>query len=141
MHELQFPASAQELRKDHQPFPGYRSRHGVSSLGGGNGVGKRLIHLPVGGAVGQDKDILGSAFHLAAYGDDVEPAPFLSLPMLKLEIPFALLPAEQPFQIVFVALRETIREQRCQNTGILPDFSPRDAQQPPDVRLCLERNR
>ena len=111
----------------------------VGSLGRCNGIRKCLIHLPVGGAVGQDKDILGSALYLAAYGDDVEPAPFLSLPMLKLEIPFALLPAEQPFQIVFVALRETIRVQRCQNTGILPDFSPRDAQQPLDVRTDIIR--
>ena len=111
----------------------------VGGLGSGNGIGKRLIHLLVGGAVGHDKDILGSALHLAAHGDDVEPAALLGLPMLKLEIPFALLPAEQPFQIVFVALRETIRVQRCQNTGILPDFSPRDSQQPLNVRADIIR--
>ena len=41
----------------------------VGGLGGSNGIGKRLIHLLVGGAVGHDKDVLGSALHLAAHGD------------------------------------------------------------------------
>ena len=105
----------------------------VGSLGRCNGIRKRLIHLPVGGAVGQDKDILGPALYLAAHGDVMEPAPLFGLPMIKLEIPFALLPAEQSFQKVLVAIRVILRVQRCQSTGILPHFFPRDAQQPFDV--------
>ena len=105
----------------------------VGSLGRCNGIRKCLIHLPVGGAVGQDKDILGPALYLAAHGDVMEPAPLFGLPMLKLEIPFALLPAEQSFQKVLVAIRVILRVQRCQSTGILPHFFPRDAQQPFDV--------
>ena len=111
----------------------------VGRLGSSNGIGKRLIHLPIGGAVGQDKDILGSALHLAAHGDDVEPAPFLSLLMLILLIPFALFPAEKPFQKVFAMSRSVFRVQPIQNMDILPDFSPRDAQQTLDVRTDIVR--
>ena len=52
----------------------------VGSLGRCNGIRKCLIHLPVGGAVGQDKDILGPALYLAAHGDVMEPAPLLWSP-------------------------------------------------------------
>jgi len=106
----------------------------VGGLGSSNGIGKRLIYLPVGGAVGHDKDVFGSALHLAAHGNDVEPAPLPGFQMHILIIPFALLPAEKPFQIVFIAFRVILRVQRCQNTGILPDFSPWDTQQPLNVR-------
>jgi len=109
----------------------------VGGLGGGNGVGKRLIYLLVGGAVGQDKDILGSALYLAAHSDVMEPAALFGLPMFILRIPLALFPAEQPFQIVLVAVRVILWVQRCQNTGILPDFSPRDAQQPLNIRADI----
>ena len=106
----------------------------VGGLGGSNGIGKRLIYLLVGGAVGHDKDVLGSALHLAAYGDDVEPAALFRFQMLKLEIPFPLLSAEKPIQKVFALLRGA---QLVQSEGILPDFSPRDAQQPLDVRADI----
>jgi len=109
----------------------------VGSLGCSNGIGKRLIYLFVGGAVGHDKDVFGSALHIAAHGNDVEPAPLPGFQMRILIIPFALLPAEKPFQIVFIAIRGVLRVQRCQNTGILPGFSPRDAQQPLDVRADI----
>ena len=109
----------------------------VGSLGGSNGIGKRLIYLFVGGAVGHDKDVFGSALHIAAHGNDVEPAPLPGFQMRILIIPFALLPAEKPFQIVFIAIRGVLRVQRCQNTGILPDFFPRDAQQPLDIRADI----
>ena len=109
----------------------------VGGLGGSNGIGKRLIYLFVGGAVGYDKDVLGSALHLAAHGNDVEPAPLPGFQMHILIIPFALLPAEKPFQIVFIAIRGVLRVQRCQNTGILPDFFPRDAQQSLDIRADI----
>ena len=39
--------------------------------------------------------------------------------------------------IVFVALRVILRVQHCQNTGILPDFSPRDAQQTLNIRADI----
>ena len=109
----------------------------VGGLGGGNRVGKRLIHLFISGAVGQDKDILGSALYLAAHSDVMEPAALFGLPTLILRIPLVLLPAEQPFQIVLVAVRVILWVQRCQNTGILPDFSPRDAQQPLNIRADI----
>ena len=109
----------------------------VGGLGGSNGIGKRLIHLPVGGAVGHDKDVLGSALHLAAHSDVMEPAALFGLPMLILRIPLALFPAEKPLQKVLVAVRVILRVQRCQNTGILPDFSPRDSQQPLNVRADI----
>ena len=67
----------------------------------------------------------------------MEPAALFGFQMLKLEIPFALLPAEKPFQKVFVAVRGILRVQLCQNTDILPDFSPRDAQQPLNVRADI----
>ena len=106
----------------------------VGSLGGGNGIRKRLIHLFVGGAVGHDKDVFGPALHLAAYGDVMEPAALFGFQMLKLEIPFPLLPAEKPIQKVFALLRGA---QLVQSEGILPDFSPRDAQQPLNVRADI----
>ena len=106
----------------------------VSSLGGGNGIRKRLIHLFVGGAVGHDKDVFGPALHLAAYGDVMEPAALFGFQMLKLEIPFPLLPAEKPIQEVFALLRGA---QLVQSEGVLPNFSPRDAQQPLNVRADI----
>ena len=106
----------------------------VGSLGGGNGIRKRLIHLFVGCAVGHDKDVFGPALHLAAYGDVMEPAALFGFQMLKLEIPFPLLPAEKPIQKVFALLRGA---QLVQSEGILPDFSPRDAQQPLNVRADI----
>ena len=108
----------------------------VGSLGGGNGIRKRLIHLFVGGAVGHDQDVFGPALHLAAYGDVMEPAALFGFQMLKLEIPFPLLPAEKPIQKVFALLRGA---QLVQSMDILPDFSPRDAQKPLNVRADVIR--
>ena len=106
----------------------------VGSLGGGNGIRKRLIYLFVGGAVGHDKDVFGPALHLAAYGDVMEPAALFGFQMLKLEIPFPLLSAEKPIQKVFAVLRGA---QLVQSKGILSDFFPRDAQQTLNVRADI----
>ena len=108
----------------------------VGRLGGGNGIRKRLIHLFVGGAVGHDQDVFGPALHLAAYSDVMEPAALFGFQMLKLEIPFPLLPAEKPIQKVFALLRGA---QLVQSMDILPDFSPRDAQKPLNVRADVIR--
>ena len=59
--------------------------------------------------------------------------------MLILLIPFALFPAEKPFQKVFAMSRSVFRVQPIQNMDILPDFSPRDAQQTLDVRTDIVR--
>ena len=109
----------------------------VGGLGGCNGIGKRLVHLLVGGAVGHDKDVLGSALHLAAHGDVMEPASLFGFQMLILEIPFALFPAEKPFQKIFTVLWGVFRVQLVQNKNILPDFFPRYAQQALDVRADI----
>ena len=105
----------------------------VGSFGRCNGIRKRLIHLPVGGAVGQDKDILGSVRYLAGHGDDVEPAQLFCLLMQIRRIPLALFSAVKPLQKVLVTVRVVFRVQVRQNMDILPDFFPWEAQQALDV--------
>ena len=106
----------------------------VGGLGGRNGLQEGLVRLFVGRAVRQHQDVLCSALYLAAYGDVMEPAALPGLLMLILKIPFALLPAEKPFQNVFAVRRGAFRVQLVQHKDILPDFFPRDAQQALDVR-------
>ena len=54
-----------------------------------------------------------------------------------LEIPFALFPAEKPFQKIFTVLCGVFRVQLVQHKNILPDFFPRYAQQALDVRADI----
>ena len=109
----------------------------VGCLGGGNGIRKRLIHLFVGGAVGHDKDVLSPALHLAAMAMIWNQRRSFGLQMLKLEIPFPLLPAEKPFQKVFAPCHSGA--QRCPEQGHPAGLSPRDAQQPLNVRADIIR--
>ena len=101
----------------------------VGGLGGSNGIRKRLVHLFISGAVGHDKDVLVFALYLAAHGNDVEPARLSGLLMQIRRVPLALFPAVKPLQKILVAVRVIFRVQCHQSMDILPDVSPRDAQQ------------
>ena len=106
----------------------------VGALGGHHGVLQVLIDLALLRAVGEDEDVLFLALHLAAHGDDVEPADVPGDLMDVLAVPFGL-PAG-------LNLREVLEDE----DGVLPLHEAvhgvdvharlrlRDAHQPLDVR-------
>ena len=112
----------------------------VGVFGGGNGIRERLIHLPVGGAVRQNQNVLGLSLDLAAHGNHMEPAPLPCLLMDIFHIPFALLAAGKPFQKVLGAVGGILRVQQRQGIDIFAHTLPRQTQQPFHVRadiICL----
>ena len=111
----------------------------VGVFGGGHGIRERLVRLPVGGAVRQNQNVLGLALDLAAHGNHMEPAMLPGFLMDKLRVPFALVAAGKPFQIIFGAAGEIRRVQQGQRADIFAHALHRQAQQPFYVRADIIR--
>lgn len=111
----------------------------VGVFGGGHGIRERLVRLPVGGAVRQNQNVLGFALDLAAHGNHMEPAMLPGFLMDKLRVPFALVAAGKPFQIIFGAAGGIRRVQQGQRADILAHALQRQAQQPFYVRADIIR--
>ena len=111
----------------------------IGSLRGADSLRKSLIDLLVGSPVRHDQNVLRSALHIAAHGDNVEPAVLAGLLVDIFKVPFTLLVDRKPCEIVHRLLCGLLRMQLSQNMNVLLDLFRRDPQQLFRVRADIIR--